>query len=220
MSDSEFEDDYSTESISDEHGVDKPLNNFFSQKELCYYTIIDKFFKERCGKSDIKLMTDIISSKSIISLRILDWFASKHSKQRNKLDFTYGKKESFDVRISYDAQLRTYKKKYFDPFRRKKKFRYEYDIKNKAKKILTTIGQLNFFKWAIDTKILDFVKGNFNSINEEMKKNTKSENEKKRNKKKKKVGKKGTCKNKKKTINVKAHKIEDDDDVEIVLNFI
>lgn len=224
MSISDYDDDdYSSESIDNQAGDMKSPKDFFKQKELCIYTMVDKFFKERCVRDDIKLMVKIIESRSHISLRILDWFASKHSKHRVKLNFSHWKKDSFDVRISYDAQLKTYKKRYFDPFRRKKKFWYYFDKKNKSKKILTTIGQLNFFRWAIDKKILEFVKINFTEINEEMKKNAKDEKSKKS--KKKDVSKKSSSdtssKKDKKTINIRAKKPinEDEDDIEIVLSF-
>jgi hypothetical protein len=32
----------------------------------------------------------------------------------------------------------------------------------------TTIGQLNFFKWAIENKILDFIEGNYDIIESDM----------------------------------------------------
>jgi hypothetical protein len=214
MSDSDLEDSYSSESINNQKGVGQTPKEFFTKKELCYYTMIDRFFKQRCSRSNIKLMTKIIKTKSDISLRVLDHFAAKHSKFPEKLNFTYGKKENFNVRISYDAQLRTYKKKYFDPFRRKKKFFYFYDKKHPSKKILTTIGQLNFFRWAIENRILDFVKKNFKQINVEMKKHAKNEKDIKNEKNKKLLQK-----DKKKSIIVKAQRIDDDDVDELVLSF-
>jgi hypothetical protein len=32
----------------------------------------------------------------------------------------------------------------------------------------TTIGQLNFFKWAIDNRVLDFIEENFDTIEKDM----------------------------------------------------
>lgn len=223
MSNSSLDDDiYSNESINDQTGEEIQPKEFFSLKELCYYTMVDKYFKTKCKKEDIILMTDIIDSDSYISLRVLDWFAAKFSKNRNKLNFTSDKSEEFDVRISYDSQLRTFRKKYFDPFRRKKKFYYYYDTDDKSKKILTTIGQLNFFKWAIDKKILEFVEDNLEIINDEMRKSTTDEKEKKKstNKKKKKLKEHiKTNSYSSKDFKVKAKKTDKDDDVEIVLHF-
>ena len=167
--DSDSDDIFSNESIADNNGKEFSPKDYFTAKELCYYTMADIFFKTKCSKENIELMIKIIESNHDISLRILDWFVSKFSKQRDKINFNINNDEEFDIRISYDAQLKTFRKKNFDPFRRKKKFYYFYNNENKNDKILTTIGQLNFFKWVITTKILDFVKENINKINEEMK---------------------------------------------------
>ncbi len=136
--------------------------SFFSSKELCYYKTIDRFFKA-CSKDKIQKMLEIIDGQSEISLRVLDWFVTRYSKR--KLDFTgptnnANNMEIFDVHISYKSQLKSYKKRYFDPFRRRKKFYYHYDTNNKELCILTTLGQLNFFRWAISNKIIDYVETN------------------------------------------------------------
>jgi hypothetical protein len=133
----------------------------FNNKELCLYSLIDKFFRN-CKKTDKKEMISIIKGKSEISLRILDWFVTKYSKKHS--DFNLNDK-NFDVRISYKAQLKSYKKKYFDPFRRRTRFSYKYNEKHA---ISTTLGQLNFFKWAIECNIINYVKLNLKAIVEEM----------------------------------------------------
>jgi hypothetical protein len=129
------------------------LVNLFSKKELCYYKMIDKFFN-KCQSDKIIKMINIIDGNSNISLRILDWFVTKYSKRGidiNKDD------ELFDVHINYKAQLKSYKKRYFDPFRRKKRFNYIYNTNNTYSILQTTIGQLNFFRWAINYDIIIYV---------------------------------------------------------------
>lgn len=224
MSDSESSDSdndiFSNESIHNVDGAEISPSKFFEKKELCYYTMADRFFKTSCSKDDIKLMVNIINAESDISLRVLDWFAAKYSKKRNKVNIPGDGTEEFDVRISYDAQLRTYRKKYFDPFRRRNKFYYKYDKDDPKKKIKTTIGQLNFFKWVIDKKILEYIKNNLDDINKEMKTSTSEEKEEKKKKKstKKSKGKKKSGKDKSE-VQVKVKKIEEDDDAAIVLYF-
>ena len=63
----------------------------------------------------INNMINIINGKSYISLRILDWFVTKHSdkykikyKNKNDEDGSF-----FNVHISYEAQLKSFKKQYF-----------------------------------------------------------------------------------------------------------
>ena len=48
------------------------------------------------------------------------------------------KVELFDIKISYRARLNAYSKKYFDPFRRGKRFDYEYEYEEKKTHSLST----------------------------------------------------------------------------------
>ena len=145
---------------------------FFSKKECCHYKLINKFFK-KCDNMDLNTMIDIIESKSTISLRVLDWFVTKYAKKRINLNNS-SNCETLDVRLSYKAQLKSYKKKYFDPFRRKKKFYYPCDengitIDNYNNKyIFTTLGQLNFFRWAFTNNIIHYVNINLDKLITEM----------------------------------------------------
>ena len=61
-----------------------------------------------------------------------------------------------------------YSKKRFDPFCRWDRIVIPYKDGNS---IQTTIGQLNFFKWAIENLVLDYVEQNFDTIYEDMKGN-------------------------------------------------
>lgn len=149
---------------------------YFSQKELCHYKNIDKFFRE-CYKNksnELTDMIDIIEGNSKISLRILDWYVTKYSKKRISYGANNKNNEIFDVRISYKAQLKAYKKRYFDPFRRRDKFTYPcdndgFELKNEKKKyIVTTLGQLNFFRWAFTNNIISHVSLNYDQITQEM----------------------------------------------------
>lgn len=182
---------------------------YFSKKEICYYKMIDRFFKKR-SQVEIQNMIDIISESSDISLRILDWFVTRYSKKR--IDITLGEKEAYDVHISYRAQLKSYKKKYFDPFRRWKKFWYNYDKTDETKLFHTTLGQLNFFKWALSNNIIKYVTDNIVNL-------TKSMNNSNKEEKTKKNVTPDSSKTKKGSIKVSATKTVNEEDVKIVLTF-
>ena len=62
-------------------------------------------------------------------------------------------------------KLKAYSKKRFDPFCRWERITIPYD---NTKQMETTIGQLNFFKWAIENKILDFIQKNYQLIENDM----------------------------------------------------
>jgi DNA-binding transcriptional regulator GbsR (MarR family) len=161
-------------------------STFFTTKELCHYKNIDKFFKE-CHEKHPEILTtmiNIIEGQSCISLRILDWVVTKYSKKRISLGVSKSA-EVFDIRISYKAQLKGYKKRYFDPFRRKKKFFYPctedgYKMESgETKHIWTTLGQLNFFRWAFNNEIIKYVDNNLHQIITEMNNYNKDEKKKK-----------------------------------------
>lgn len=132
-----------------------------TQKEKYYYAILTDFYK-KCGTENIQLMLDIINGNSMLSLRIIDWFVTRCS-YKYKLCIENGN-ELFNIYISYKAQLKSYRKKYFDPFRRNTKFCFHYDIDDDKKYICTTFGQLNFFKWAISNNIIKFIIDNFDFV--------------------------------------------------------
>ena len=63
-------------------------------------------------------------------------------------------RKQFNTYHSYKAQLKSYSKKRFDPFCRRDRINFEY---SEGKKIETTVGQLNFFKWAINNNIIEYI---------------------------------------------------------------
>jgi len=124
------------------------------------------------GKENLLKMMRIINGESNISLRILDWFVTNYSKKNftvydletndslNHAEFT-----RFKVYNEYKLKLKAYRKKRFDPFCRWERIRIPYDRDNY---IETTIGQLNFFKWAIENRILDYISENLKTIESDM----------------------------------------------------
>ena len=123
-----------------------------------------------------------------ISLRIIDWFVTNYSKKYDSMYTRYdrnGKQlNPFNVFHSYKSQLKSYSKKFFDPFCRRNRIKYKY---NDTDILSTTIGQLNFFKWAINNGVIDYIKDNYKEIEDDMnesirliRKNTIKTNERKK----------------------------------------
>jgi hypothetical protein len=67
--------------------------------------------------------------------------------------------------------LKSFKKINFDSFRRHDRITFILDPNNKTS-IETTIGQLNFFKWAFSNKVIVYAVNNQKIIYENMSKNT------------------------------------------------
>jgi hypothetical protein len=128
------------------------------------------------GKNGDNLLT-VLDSSQKISLRIIDWFVTNYSK-KNNIYYTIFKDgdnkntfescdniyKQFNTYQSYKAQLKSFSKKRFDPFCRRERIKFKVN----DKEIETTIGQLNFFKWAIENLIIDYINQNYKDIENDM----------------------------------------------------
>ncbi len=151
--------------MSENNDVITDNTNKYTKQELFYYKILNDYYKS-CSNENIEKIINIINNSSnSISLRIIDWFVTNYSKQRNKINM------KTDIHISYKAQLKSYNKKYFDPFKRvhKSSDKFIYYFANVDKYLTTTIGQLMFFKWALQNNIISYIENNYEELKNEMK---------------------------------------------------
>lgn len=88
---------------------------------------------------------------------------SQSSKSKNISDKS-SNNQIFNIHSSYKSQLKAWNKKYFDPFSRGD--RIPFFINNIC--IITTIGQLNFFKWFISNRVYKFITLNYSNIEKNM----------------------------------------------------
>ena len=111
----------------------------------------------------------IITGETKISLRIVDWFATNYAKKYYTLYIIEGTNDNvtrrFKVYDDYKLKLKAYSKKRFDPFCRWDRISIPY--KN-GTSIETTIGQLNFFKWTLENKVIDYIEQNYADIEKDM----------------------------------------------------
>lgn len=126
-----------------------------------------KYFEN--NKDNWKLFVSIIQRDVKISLRLIDWFVTNYSKQ---YDINYrieinGQKDVFNVYREYKSKLKEYSKKYFDPFKRKASSSFELKIHGIS--VNTNIKQLNYFRWALTTKIIIYIKKHKSEITADMK---------------------------------------------------
>ena len=154
--------------------------------------------------SKIKKLLKIINGETKLSLRIIDWFVTNYTKKNNVLLYITkskpvtkkspsvkktkkAKMESyelpFNIYLNYKSQLKAYSKKNFDPFCRRERINFYYN--NDEDFIVTTIGQLNFFKWAIENNVLDYIEKHIDIIESDMNKNIKRDEDKVKKSKKK-----------------------------------
>ena len=108
---------------------------------------------------EIEKVLTYLNGDAPLSLRIIDWFVTKYSRKnfiRYKLNG-----QDFLVYLSYKGQLKAYSKQYFDPNCRRERIMFR--IPN-YEAIMTTIGKLNFFRWALESKILDYIESHEEEI--------------------------------------------------------
>jgi len=160
-------------------------------KERIWYKITHEYYSNLNIKY-INIMVSIVEQDSRISLRLLEWVITKYSLKMNICYFLKLKDESgnetgklssekINLHISYKSQLRSFKKKNFDPFRRRADQKFLYKFKN-GKRLPTTIGQLNFFKWAISNDVIDYVMENYDALSSKMIMSKLADKKKKNNK--------------------------------------
>ena len=151
----------------------------------------------RDNKNSSKLI-EILKEENKISLRIIDWFVTNYSKkhfieyiiqdkikspkrntlkkttinkisQKNNSKYTSSNRQ-FNVFLSYRSQLNAYSKKQFDPFCRRNRIDFYF---NETQFVTTTVGQLNFFRWALSNNVIDYILKNYEEIEVDMNLNTK-----------------------------------------------
>jgi hypothetical protein len=96
----------------------------------------------------LTLLRNILENKTNISLRILDWFVTNYSKMNNVSYISKAGKHVI-VYLAYKSHLKAYSKKMFDPFCRWTRVNFH--------GVSTTVGQLNFFAWAIEDDVIDYL---------------------------------------------------------------
>jgi len=136
-----------------------------TQNDLLLRNLLE-FYENR---DHLHKMMYIINGESKISLRIVDWFVTNYAKKYYTVyelplpDTT--ETVRFKVYNDYKLKLKAYSKKRFDPFCRWERIQIPYDTE---KYMETTIGQLNFFKWAIENRIVDYICDNYSDIETDM----------------------------------------------------
>lgn len=124
---------------------------------------------------------DIIEGSSPLSLRIIDWFVTHHARATNVtywIDETnnvlvmdppndnseYSRSlRKFNLYLDYRAQLQSYTKMFFDPFRRYDRITFVLEA-TPLTTIETTVGQLNFFRWALENNVIDYISEHISDI--------------------------------------------------------
>ena len=161
-----------------------------TSKEELLKTKLVEFYKDQ---NNLQIFLPIILQQTKLSLRSLDWFVTNYCKKYN-INYPL-EKNGNDILYfpfkNYKSQLKAYSKKFCDPFCRRERVIFDYQnntilqfnntIKMSHKSyIVTTIGQLNFFKFAIQDSIIKYAMEHISEIETDMNSTLKNrDNEKK-----------------------------------------
>lgn len=108
---------------------------------------------------EIEKVLTYLNGEAPLSLRIIDWFVTKYSR-KGFVRYPLNGQE-FLVYLSYKGQLKAYSKQYFDPNCRRERIMFTIPG---HEQFMTTIGKLNFFRWALESKILDYMEAHEEEI--------------------------------------------------------
>lgn len=171
--------------------------------------IMAKLLKYYSDSTKLDIMLNIINGVSPVSLRTVDWFATNYAKE--KYTIIENKGARFKVYDDYKLRLRSYSKRRFDPFCRHERIQIPY---KHGSEVQTTIGQLNFFQWAIDNGVIDYINENHLQIEADMTSRNSS------SRRKAQVSSAGTkTRKRREELSVLASKSIHKENVEIVVNF-
>jgi hypothetical protein len=148
--------------------VSTVASGHLTQNELLMGKLLT-YFKQN-NFDPLRIMLSVINGESRISLRIIDWFSTNYAKKNYTVytipsDASSNAGKRFKVYNDYKLKLKAYSKKRFDPFCRWDRITFPY-VNNTF--IQTTVGQLNFFKWAIENRVIHYIEDNYKYIEADM----------------------------------------------------
>lgn len=185
-----------------------------TQNDLLMSNLME-FYKKH---EHLQKMMKIINGESKISLRIVDWFVTNYAKKYYTV-YEIGEnvdKTRFKVYNDYKLKLKAYAKRRFDPFCRWERITIPYD---EEKSMETTIGQLNFFKWAIENEIVDYIENNYEDIEKDMNERNSLSKHRKSDEISLDIGNNGKTRKKREELSVSACKCIKKETVKIIVKF-
>ena len=175
-----------------------------TQNKLLLNKLMEFYGKD----GNIEKILPIINGEHNISLRVIDWFVTNYSK-KNFTQYELKNNKRFKVYVDYKLKLKAYSKKRFDPFCRWDRITIPY---NNTESIQTTLGQLNFFKWILENKVINYIEREIETIEKDMnKRSSSSKNRKSQNN--------NITRKKRTELSVCAAKSIKKENVEITVNF-
>jgi hypothetical protein len=152
--------------IQEDTGLTKSTrpNTTVRNRVQCKQELIVSWLQEFfTNPGQLEAILPILQGKSDISLRLIDWFVTNYAK-KNNVSYILNQRQ-FLVYFHYKRELKAYSKRLFDPFCRRERIMFQ---ARGHEPFVTTVGQLNFFRWSLEKDILTFIKANLEAIEKDM----------------------------------------------------
>ena len=114
------------------------------------------------------ILVPVSTQNAGISLRALDWLVTNFSKKNGLVIPGSKDGDLINVHQEYRGALAFFRRRNFDPFRRRLRITYVFEDNTYE----TTIAQLNFMRWAYDKGILEFARIHRSTIEMDMQRGT------------------------------------------------
>jgi hypothetical protein len=134
----------------------------FSLRDKCLLNCCITWFNS--DESRTTQLHDILSKRSGVSLRLVDWLVTNASKTSTIV--VYNKGIPVDAFVDYRRRLSSHTKRNFDAFARRKRITLTFfgNIRRQS-----SLAQLNFFKYIIDRNLFEYCKSHRDEIEAHMK---------------------------------------------------
>ena len=126
--------------------------------------LLDRLEREYTPTIFRDVLEPLLTRNSPVSLRALDWAVVNWSKQHNVVCSSIHPGQMTNIHYSYRNTLAYWKRKLFDPFRRRARIQ----VKIGSNVYHTTLGQANFTLWTYQTGVLAYVLTHIDLIEADM----------------------------------------------------
>lgn len=133
--------------------------------------LLESLRKFYADPGHLRVLTDVLrqdKDSPRVSLRILDWLVTNYAKKHNIVYLVPGEdgvQVTFNMFLEYKSQLKAYSKRFFDPFCRRERLDF---VDADGNAFHSTVGQLNFFRWALLHGVVDYGTRHNHAIEEDM----------------------------------------------------
>ena len=144
-----------------------------TSRERYLMALLEREYDDEIART---VLRPLLTQHSPVSLRTIDWCVTNWAKQHNVVCAAHGTGNPTNIHHSYRSMLNFWKRRLFDPFRRRTRCTVLID----GTRHETTLGQANFALFIYRSGILSYVLGHVDEIERDMNAVSQSQKRKRR----------------------------------------